>query len=113
MLGTILALRRAQIDEVRLARQQSEPTIVHSRFSIIFAVFTVILITLSTFASLFTMNAREWGGGDNIPLRTVRLITLPASTFLVSIVLFVARGTSVRRVFGALSKELRRNMTGS
>lgn len=108
MLETILALRQAQIDEVRLARQQADLASAQNRSVMIFTVFTVIFLPLSFFTSLFGMNTQEWGGGNNISLRTIGLIGIPASFFLVTSALFVAWSTSARRAFKSLSKRMRR-----
>lgn len=108
MLETILALRQAQIDEVRLARQQADLASAQNRSVMIFTVFTVIFLPLSFFTSLFGMNTQEWGGGNNISLRTIGLIGVPASFILVTSALFVAWSTSARKVFRSLSKMVRR-----
>lgn len=100
--------RQAQIDEVRLSRQQADLASAQNRSVMIFTVFTVIFLPLSFFTSLFGMNTREWGGGDNIPLRTIGSIALPASALLIIVALFVAWSTSVRKAFNSLSKSARR-----
>lgn len=100
--------RQAQIDEVRLSRQQADLASAQNRSVMIFTVFTVIFLPLSFFTSLFGMNTREWGGGNNTPLRTIGSIALPASAFLVVSAFLVAWSTSVRKAFKALSKRVRR-----
>ncbi|KUI55484.1 hypothetical protein VP1G_02816 [Cytospora mali] len=50
---------------------------------LIFTVFTVIFLPLSFFTSLFGMNTQEWSGGNNLSLKTIGLIVLPSSAFLV------------------------------
>ncbi|KAG6356068.1 hypothetical protein INS49_015453 [Diaporthe citri] len=100
--------RQAQIDEVRLSRQQADLASAQNRSVMIFTVFTVIFLPLSFFTSLFGMNTREWGGGNNTPLRTIGSIALPASALLVVSALFVAWSTSVRKAFKSLSKRVRR-----
>lgn len=100
--------RQAQIDEGRLARQQADLSSSQSRSVMIFTVFTVIFLPLSFFTSLFGMNTHEWGGGDNIGLRTIGLIALPASALLIVLALFVAWSTFVRKTFKSLSKRIRR-----
>ncbi|KAI7776077.1 hypothetical protein LA080_005851 [Diaporthe eres] len=100
--------RQAQIDEVRLSRQQADLASAQNRSVMIFTVFTVIFLPLSFFTSLFGMNTREWGGGNNIRLRTIGSIALPASALLVVSALFVAWSTSVRKAFKSLSKRVRR-----
>ncbi|KUI71274.1 Protein SERAC1 [Cytospora mali] len=98
--------RQAQIDEVRLSRQQADLASAQNRSVMIFTVFTVIFLPLSFFTSLFGMNTQEWGGGGNLPLHTIGSISLPASAFLVIVALVVAWSISVRKAF----KNLRRGM---
>ncbi|KAK2602934.1 hypothetical protein N8I77_009429 [Diaporthe amygdali] len=100
--------RQAQIDEVRLSRQQADLASAQNRSVMIFTVFTVIFLPLSFFTSLFGMNTHEWGGGNNIRLRTIGSIALPASALLIIMALFVAWSTSVRKAFKSLSKRIRR-----
>lgn len=100
--------RQAQIDEVRLSRQQADLASAQNRSVMIFTVFTVIFLPLSFFTSLFGMNTYEWGGGNNIPLRTIGSIALPTSAFLVIGALFVAWSTSVRKALKSLKKRGRR-----
>lgn len=54
------------------------------------------------------MNTREWGGGNNIRLRTIGSIALPTSALLVVCAFLVAWSTSVRKAFKSLSKSVRR-----
>lgn len=100
--------RQAQIDEVRLSRQQADLASAQNRSVMIFTVFTVIFLPLSFFTSLFGMNTREWGGGNNIRLRTIGSIALPTSALLVVCAFLVAWSTSVRKAFKSLSKRVRR-----
>lgn len=100
--------RQAQIDEVRLSRQQADLASAQNRSVMIFTVFTVIFLPLSFFTSLFGMNTQEWGGGNNIRLRTIGSIALPTSALLVISALFVAWSTSVRKALKSLSKRSRR-----
>lgn len=100
--------RQAQIDEVRLSRQQADLASAQNRSVMIFTVFTVIFLPLSFFTSLFGMNTREWGGGHNIRLRTIGSIALPTSALLVVCAFLVAWSTSVRKAFKSLSKRVRR-----
>lgn len=105
--------RQAQIDEVRLSRQQADLASAQNRSVMIFTVFTVIFLPLSFFTSLFGMNTHEWGGGNNIRLRTIGSIALPASALLIIIALFVAWSTTVRKGFKSLSKRIRRSRNRS
>lgn len=100
--------RQAQIDEVRLSRQQADLASAQNRSVMIFTVFTVIFLPLSFFTSLFGMNTREWGGGNNIRLRTIGSIALPTSALLVICAFLVAWSTSVRKAFKSLTKRVRR-----
>lgn len=105
--------RQAQIDEVRLSRQQADLASAQERSVMIFTVFTVIFLPLTFFSSIFGMNTREWGGPDNVRLRTIGLIALPASVVLVFIALLVAWSTSTRKVLNypiKRGRKYRRNM---
>jgi Mg2+ and Co2+ transporter CorA len=100
--------RQAQIDEVRLSRQQADLASAQNRSVMIFTVFTVIFLPLSFFTSLFGMNTQEWGGGNNIRLRTIGVIALPTSALLVLSALFVAWSTTARKALKSISKRGRR-----
>ncbi|ROV93978.1 hypothetical protein VSDG_06252 [Cytospora chrysosperma] len=75
--------RRTQGEEGRLARHNADLGAAQNRIMLIFTVFTVIFLPLSFFTSLFGMNTREWGGGDNLSLSTIGLIVFPTSAFLI------------------------------
>lgn len=89
--------RQAQIDEVRLSRQQADLASAQERSVMIFTVFTVIFLPLSFFTGIFGMNTLEWGGDDNLSLRTIGTIALPSSAALIGVALVVAWSTSVRK----------------
>lgn len=111
--------RQAQIDEVRLSRQQADLASAQERSVMIFTVFTVIFLPLSFFSSIFGMNTYEWAGQSQSPstqnnananannvnnnnnnpphLRTIGVIALPASAALVLAALVIAWSTSMRR----------------
>ncbi|SPN98959.1 uncharacterized protein DNG_01998 [Cephalotrichum gorgonifer] len=94
--------RQAQVDEVRLQRLQADVASSQSRSVMIFTVFTVIFLPLSFFTSLFGMNAREWDD-EHVPrLRTIWLVTLPSSAFLIGLALVTAWSTRVRTFLVAL-----------
>lgn len=101
--------RQAQIDEVRLSRQQADLATAQNRSVMIFTTFTVIFLPLTFFTGLFGMNTQEWGGGDFLHLRTIGSITLPASVFLVMAALIVAWSASVRKLFKYLRKKVQRS----
>lgn len=88
--------RQAQIDEARLSRQQADLASTQQRSVMIFTVFTVIFLPLSFFTSVFGMNTHEWGGADNLSLRTIGLIALPCSSLLIVLTLVIAWSTTVR-----------------
>ncbi|KAH7165649.1 hypothetical protein EDB81DRAFT_779970 [Dactylonectria macrodidyma] len=91
--------RQAQVDEVRLSRLHADLASAQSRSVMIFTTFTVIFLPLTFFTGLFGMNTREWGGEKNLPLKTIGIISLPSSLFLVAASLFVAWSTTARRLF--------------
>lgn len=90
--------RQAQVDEVRLSRLHADLASAQSRSVMIFTTFTVIFLPLTFFTGLFGMNTREWGGENNLPLRTIGIISLPASMFLIISSLVLAWSTSARRL---------------
>ncbi|KAK7413728.1 hypothetical protein QQX98_007371 [Neonectria punicea] len=96
--------RQAQVDEVRLSRLHADLASAQSRSVMIFTTFTVIFLPLTFFTGLFGMNTREWGGENNLPLRTIGAISLPASLLLVAASLVVAWSTTARRFFRWLSR---------
>lgn len=100
--------RQAQIDEVRLSRQQADLASAQERSVMIFTVFTVIFLPLSFFASIFGMNTQEWGGQGNLRLRTIGSIALPSSAVLVLTALVVAWSTSMRKLFNYPIKKMRK-----
>lgn len=101
--------RQAQIDEVRLSRQQADLATAQNRSVMIFTTFTVIFLPLSFFTGLFGMNTQEWGGGDFLHLKTIGAIALPASAVLVVGALVVAWSSSVRKFFKYLRKRVQKS----
>ncbi|PTB69411.1 hypothetical protein BBK36DRAFT_1165681 [Trichoderma citrinoviride] len=91
--------RQAQVDEVRLSRLHADLASAQSRSVLIFTTFTVIFLPLQFFTGIFGMNTREWGGGDNLPLRTIGVIGIPASVVLIIVTLVIAWSTTARRFF--------------
>lgn len=100
--------RQAQIDEVRLSRQQADLASAQNRSVMIFTIFTVLFLPLSFFTSLFGMNTLEWGGPGNLPLRTIGAVALPASVLLIIVTLVAAWSISVRKAFKGLKNGARR-----
>lgn len=103
--------RQAQIDEVRLSRQQADLATAQNRSVMIFTTFTVIFLPLSFFTGLFGMNTQEWGGGDFLRLTTIGAIALPTSALLVLGALVVAWSSSVRKFFKYVRKRVQRTKT--
>ncbi|OAA41791.1 ankyrin repeat protein [Metarhizium rileyi] len=99
--------RQAQVDEVRLSRLHADLASAQSRSVMIFTTFTVIFLPLTFFTGLFGMNTREWGGEHNLSLRTIGIIALPSSAFLVLASLVVAFSTGARRFFRWLDSQYR------
>ncbi|KAK5993889.1 Protein SERAC1-like protein [Cladobotryum mycophilum] len=102
--------RQAQVDEVRLSRLHADLASAQSRSVLIFTTFTVIFLPLQFFTGIFGMNTREWGGGDNLPLKEIGEIALPASVFLIVFTLFVAWSTNVRQAFRWVGRRNGRGM---
>ncbi|TGO92257.1 hypothetical protein BPOR_0007g00410 [Botrytis porri] len=96
LLGMIQ--RQAQVDEVRLARYQADLASAQSRSVMIFT------LPLSFFTGLFGMNVREWGGGDNLPLRTVGVIAIPTSSALITLALIIAWSIRIRHLFNYIGE---------
>lgn len=90
--------RQAQVDEVRLSRLNADLASAQSRSVLIFTVFTVIFLPLTFFTGLFGMNTQDWGGANNLSLKTIGLIAIPSSVFLIVASLVVAWSTRVRKV---------------
>ncbi|KAM0204995.1 hypothetical protein ACHAPA_008515 [Fusarium lateritium] len=88
--------RQAQVDEVRLSRLHADLASAQSRSVMIFTTFTVIFLPLTFFTGLFGMNTREWGGENNLHLRTIGAISLPSSFLLVVLSLVAAWSTNAR-----------------
>ncbi|THV53682.1 hypothetical protein BGAL_0044g00070 [Botrytis galanthina] len=103
LLGMIQ--RQAQVDEVHLARQQADLASAQSRSVMIFT------LPLSFFTGLFGMNVREWGGGDYLPLRTVGVIAIPASSGLITFALIIAWSIRIRHLFNYIGKKLSHTST--
>jgi hypothetical protein len=97
--------RQAQVDEVRLSRLHADLASAQSRSVLIFTTFTVIFLPLQFFTGIFGMNTREWGGGDNLPLRTIGIIGIPASVALIVGTLIVAWSTTARRFFKWIGRQ--------
>jgi hypothetical protein len=73
----------------------------------IFTTFTVIFLPLTFFTGLFGMNTQEWGGENNLSLKTIGMIALPASAFLVFSSLIVAFSTNARRFLRWIDRQHR------
>ena len=99
--------RQAQVDEVRLSRLHADLASAQSRSVMIFTTFTVIFLPLTFFTGLFGMNTHEWGGENNLPLRTIGMISLPSSAFLVVSSLVIAFSTNARRLCTWFDKKYR------
>ncbi|KAL7795287.1 hypothetical protein V8C37DRAFT_400781 [Trichoderma ceciliae] len=97
--------RQAQVDEVRLSRLHADLASAQSRSVLIFTTFTVIFLPLQFFTGIFGMNTREWGGGDNLPLRTIGVIGIPASLALIVVTLIIAWSTNARRFFKWIGRQ--------
>lgn len=100
--------RQAQVDEVRLSRLHADVAGAQNRSVMIFTVFTVIFLPLTFFTGLFGMNTQEWGGDNNLSLKTIGVIALPSSVFIIVASLVVAWSTTVRRLFNYLLRGVRR-----
>jgi hypothetical protein len=96
--------RQAQVDEVRLSRLQADLASAQSRSVMIFTTFTVIFLPLTFFTGLFGMNTREWGGGTFLHLRTIGIISIPASFTIITLALIVAWSTRMRKLFSTTHK---------
>lgn len=95
--------RQAQVDEVRLSRLHADLASAQGRSVMIFTVFTVIFLPLTFFTGLFGMNTQEWGGENNLSLKTIGYISLPASVALIVVSLVMAWSTNVRRAGRAMA----------
>lgn len=100
--------RQAQVDEVRLSRLHADVAGAQNRSVMIFTVFTVIFLPLTFFTGLFGMNTQEWGGDNNLPLKTIGMISLPASVCLIVVSLVVAWSTTVRKIFNYFIRGVQR-----
>lgn len=76
--------KQSQLEEGYISRHQADLSKVQNRAVIIFTVFSVVFLPLSFFASVFGMNTREWGGGDNLSLSTIFSIGVPISVALIA-----------------------------
>jgi hypothetical protein len=77
----------------------------------IFTTFTVIFLPLTFFTGLFGMNTQEWGGENNLSLKTIGAISLPASFALVVFSLVAAFSTNARLLIKWLAHMYRHMMS--
>lgn len=94
-----MAQRKAQVDEVRWSRLQTELASTQNLSVIIFTTFTVIFLPLSFFTSLFGMNTADWAGEDGtsyMTLSAIGAISLPSSFALVLVALIAAFSSRVQ-----------------
>ncbi|PHH71875.1 hypothetical protein CDD82_6291 [Ophiocordyceps australis] len=96
--------RQAQVDEVRISRLHADLASAQGRSVMIFTTYTVIFLPLTFFTGLFGMNTAEWGGGDNLSLRTIGAVAVPGSAALVALSLVLAFSTRARRIVKALAR---------
>ncbi|KAH6658521.1 hypothetical protein BKA67DRAFT_513584 [Truncatella angustata] len=104
--------RKAQVDEVRWSRLQTELASTQNLSVIIFTTFTVIFLPLSFFTSLFGMNTADWAGEDDnnyITLHSIGAISLPSSFALIALALV---GAFSSRVQGLVKSTFRALMSG-
>ncbi|KAH7033621.1 uncharacterized protein B0I36DRAFT_287943 [Microdochium trichocladiopsis] len=95
--------RKAQLDEVRWSRLQTELASSQNLSVMIFTTFTVIFLPLSFFTSLFGMNTAEWAPDeDYISLTTIGAISLPSSVLLILLSLILAFSTRVQGWFRSM-----------
>ncbi|ETS86091.1 hypothetical protein PFICI_04116 [Pestalotiopsis fici W106-1] len=97
-----MAQRKAQVDEVRWSRLQTELASTQNLSVIIFTTFTVIFLPLSFFTSLFGMNTADWAGEDGtayMTLSTIGAISLPGSFALIAVALIAAFSSRVQGFF--------------
>jgi len=74
--------RKAQVDEVRWSRLQTELASSQNLSVMIFTTFTVIFLPLSFFTSLFGMNTSEWAPEENyVSLKTIGAISCKCYLF--------------------------------
>lgn len=76
--------KQTQLEDGYISRHQADLAKVQNRSVIIFTVFSVVFLPLSFFTSVFGMNTREWGGGDNLSLSTIFSIGVPISVTLIA-----------------------------
>ncbi|KAF4501482.1 hypothetical protein FAGAP_2317 [Fusarium agapanthi] len=103
--------RQAQVDEVRLSRLHADLASAQSRSVMIFTTFTVIFLPLTFFTGLFGMNTQEWGGENNLSLKTIGTISLPASFALVVFSLVAAFSANARLLIKWLAHLYRHMMS--
>ncbi|KAK2028799.1 hypothetical protein LX32DRAFT_561991 [Colletotrichum zoysiae] len=89
--------RKAQVDEVRWSRLQTELASSQNLSVMIFTTFTVIFLPLSFFSSLFGMNTVEWS--RQLPtIGFIGAVSLPASVFIIATALVAAFSSRVQGV---------------
>ncbi|KAK1598445.1 uncharacterized protein LY79DRAFT_506243 [Colletotrichum navitas] len=87
--------RKAQVDEVRWSRLQTELASSQNLSVMIFTTFTVIFLPLSFFSSLFGMNTVEWD--RQLPtIGFIGAVSLPASAFIIATALVAAFSSRVQ-----------------
>ncbi|KAK9783602.1 putative DUF676 domain-containing protein [Seiridium cardinale] len=108
--------RKAQVDEVRWSRLQTELASTQNLSVIIFTTFTVIFLPLSFFTSLFGMNTSDWAGDEGnsyISLKSIGAISLPSSFAIIALALIAAFSSRVQGVVNSLFKTARKGWDGA
>ncbi|KAK6080107.1 ankyrin repeat protein [Seiridium cupressi] len=108
--------RKAQVDEVRWSRLQTELASTQNLSVIIFTTFTVIFLPLSFFTSLFGMNTSDWAGDEGnsyISLKSIGAISLPSSFAIIALALIAAFSSRVQGVVDSLFKTARKGWDGA
>ena len=99
--------KQANVVEAHLTREQTEVAADQSRSVMIFTIFTIIFLPLSFFASVFGINARDWGGSDkDLPLRTIFLYMGTISLGFIIVALLAAFNRFTRRIMQYLWKAI-------
>ena len=90
--------KQANIVEAHLAREQNEVAADQSRSVMIFTIFTIIFLPLSFFASVFGINAKEWGGANYLSLHDMFTYMGSISLAVIVIALLAAFNKYTRRL---------------
>jgi hypothetical protein len=105
-----LKQRQANVLESRMSRRIAQASEKQSEAVMLFTIITIVFLPMSTLASMFGMNAREFGQGET-PIGHIWTVLFGVSVPLTVSILYLAFHRRVRRILTLIPEYLWRRVT--